>query len=354
MKLETELKLSYYREIARIDEKRNIKLVQHTESGKVFVLKSLHVFDLKVFTYLKENPPKGVPKIIELIEDEEKIHVVEEYVSGNTLLELQQDRGPFSEHEAAGYISQLCDILRTLHQQNPPIVHRDIKPSNLLVTYDGRLILIDFNTAKESEGDKGHDTVLIGTAGYAAPEQYGFSESKPTADIYAIGVLLNELLTGCLPGQKEYKGRLSKIIQKCIHIDPEQRFQSVDELQQALNEALHPENARLKSIQSWLPPGIRNKNPFVKFASFVGYLLLIIISMSLEFENASSDELIFNRIVFLLLFLSEILLIGNYGNIWSHLPLARNSNRLVKAGGIVLWAFVLLICWAIIIGSFNF
>ena len=106
------------------------------------------------------------------------------------------------------------------------------------------------------------------------------------------------LLTGCLPGQKEYKGRLSKIIQKCIHIDPEQRFQSVDELQQALNEALHPENARLKSIQSWLPPGIRNKNPFVKFASFVGYLLLIIISMSLEFENASSDELIFNRIVF--------------------------------------------------------
>jgi serine/threonine protein kinase len=78
------------------------------------------------------------------------------------LLELLQARGPFSEHEAAGYISQLCDILRPLHQQNPPIVHRDIKPSNLLVTYDGRLILIDFNTAKESEGDKGHQTVLIG------------------------------------------------------------------------------------------------------------------------------------------------------------------------------------------------
>ena len=212
----------------------------------MFVLKAF-MFDLKVFIS-EENPPKGIPNI-ELIEDEEKMHDLK-----NMFQEIHcwncSRPGPFSEHEAAGYISQLCDILRTLHQQNPPIVHRDIKPSNLIVTYDGRLILIDFNTAKESEGDKGHDTVLIGTAGYAAPEQYGFSESKPTADIYAIGVLLNELLTGCLPGQKEYKGRLSKIIQKCTHIDPVQRFQSVDELQQALNEVLHPENARLKAYKA--------------------------------------------------------------------------------------------------------
>ena len=129
MKLETELKLSYYREIARIDEKRNIQLVQHTESGKVFVLKSLHVFDLKVFTYLKENPPKGIPKIIELIEDEEKIHVVEEYVSGIHCWNCSRTRG-LSQNMKLRVYQPVMRYSPHLHQQtrllctgisNPPI-----------------------------------------------------------------------------------------------------------------------------------------------------------------------------------------------------------------------------------------
>lgn len=61
----------------------------------------------------------------------------------------------------------------------PPIVHRDIKPSNIILTEDGRIVLIDLNAARLDDKNRSHDTQLIGTAGFAAPEQYGFAASSP-------------------------------------------------------------------------------------------------------------------------------------------------------------------------------
>src|SRR5699024_9218725 len=152
-------------------------------------------------------------------------------------------------------------------------VHRDIKPSNLILTSDDTLFLIDFNSAKESEENKSKDTILIGTEGYAAPEQYGFSVSKPTTDIYAIGILLNELLTSYLPDQVEYKGYLQPIIKKCRQMDPIHRYQTVDQLQQALP------TVKKKQLQSWLPPGFRNNILWVKIMASFGYLLVIGMSL---------------------------------------------------------------------------
>lgn len=78
----------------------------------------------------------------------------------------------------------------------PPIVHRDIKPSNIILTEDGRIVLIDLNAARLDDKNRSHDTQLIGTAGFAAPEQYGFAASSPRADLYAAGILTRVLLTG--------------------------------------------------------------------------------------------------------------------------------------------------------------
>ena len=230
MELQTRLRLSFYKEIAEIDTAHNIRLVQHTVTGKIFVKKALSIYDLQVFRYMMTQKIPGTPKIEELIEENTTLYVIEEYISGNSLEEILAKEGTFSEEKTADYILRICRILQPLHQQHPPMIHRDLKPSNLILTYDGRLILVDFNSAKTYHPERSQDTVLFGTAGYAAPEQYGFSPSAPAADIYALGVLFHKMLTGDLPGEGNYSGKFSGVIAKCIKIDPKNRYDSVASL----------------------------------------------------------------------------------------------------------------------------
>jgi serine/threonine protein kinase len=351
-KLNTKLKLSYYRKIAYVDDRHKAQLVQHTVTGKIFVLKSLKIYDMQVFSYLEKHHLKGMPKIIDLIEDDDKLCVIEEYISGISLRELMESSGPMTEREAVVYIDQLCGILRPLHLLNPPIVHRDIKPSNLIVTYDGSLVLVDFNSAKESQGDKSQDTVLFGTAGYAAPEQFGFSASRPTADIYEIGVLLNELLTGELPKDKKYKGPLSSLITKCTKMDPQKRYPDVDKLQKAMHrrqpgekpESEPDREVNQSKLHSWMPPGFRGHNRSTMIISIFLYILLFAMCLTLEVENVNNYQLAVNRVFFLLIFLSETFFIGNYRNVWSWFPMTKSKNLLIKLCGVVLIAFLLLLC----------
>ena len=235
MNLENTLKLSYYKELADVDEKHGVKLVQHTESGKIFVLKTLKIYDKSVFDFIASNNLPGVPHIEEMVEDDETLYIIEEYISGRTIGEIIQNSGSLSEREAISYITELCQILEPFHAQKPPIVNRDIKPANLILDPKGKLFLVDFNSAKE-KGDAYTDTTPFGTVGYAAPEQYGFSESNPATDIYAIGVLLNEMLTGHMPNKGLYEGNLRPVIDKCMQMDPKNRYSSVQELKSALEK----------------------------------------------------------------------------------------------------------------------
>ena len=364
-KLNTKLKLSYYRKIAYVDDRHKAQLVQHTVTGKIFVLKSLKIYDMQVFSYLAERRLKGMPKIIELIEEDDRLCVIEEYISGTSLRELLESNGPMTEQEAAAYIDQLCDILLPLHQLHPPIVHRDIKPSNLIVTYDGSLVLVDFNSAKESTGDKSQDTVLFGTVGYAAPEQFGFSASRPTTDIYEIGVLLNELLTGELPKDKKYEGPLTSVIAKCTEMDPRKRYPDVDKLQKAMHRKLpgeKPESepdgkAQQSGLRSWLPPGFRGHNRGILVMSIFLYVLLFAAGLLLDVENANSYQLVLNRFFFLLIFLSEIFFIGNYRNVWTWFPLTNSKYLLIRIFGVVLGALLIfsggMILLGILEGAFS-
>ena len=183
MTLEQEYTLSFYREITEINRTHRVSLVQHTETQQLFVKKVLTYYHPDVLSRLRSHPVPGVPKIHELIQDGDTLIVIEDYIHGETVAQLLERRGTLSEEESISIIRQLCGILRPLHAASPPIVHRDIKPSNLILSQDGTLYLIDFNAAKTSQQSASRDTDLIGTHGYAAPEQYGFAPSGPGTDI---------------------------------------------------------------------------------------------------------------------------------------------------------------------------
>ena len=155
-----------------------------------------------------------------------------EYVSGATLYETVSKRGVYSETEAVGIITSICSGLTALHSHG--VIHRDITPSNIMIDTTGCVKIIDFDIARTEKMHKTHDTAILGTEGYAAPEQFGFMQTDGRADIYSCGVLLNYLLTGKLPKEQLYRGGLTEVIRRCISLDPKDRFVSAEHLRAML------------------------------------------------------------------------------------------------------------------------
>lgn len=159
--------------------------------------------------------------------------VEEEYVDGISLGELVSDHR-LDEAQTAAISRRVCKALAVLHRLN--MVHRDVKPENIIVTSKGRVVLIDLDAVSPKNSTKERDTRLLGTVGYAAPEQYGFGHSDGRADIFGVGVLMNVLLTGKHPAQQLADGTLRKVIEKCIAINVDQRYATVEQLMEQLPE----------------------------------------------------------------------------------------------------------------------
>ncbi len=221
MDLEGQLSVSYYETVAAISESHRIYLVRHRETGKFYIRKVLSVYQRSIYEFLRDHPVTGVPRILALCEEDGKLTTIEEYISGCTLEEL------ITGHRLSGddllrIMSELCAVLRELHGQTPPIIHRDIKPSNIMIDPRGHAYLLDFNAAKYAHPSQttvnDSDTVLLGTAGYAAPEQYGFGSSRIQTDIYALGILLREMELS-LPHEERLHG-LASIIEDCTKLGP--------------------------------------------------------------------------------------------------------------------------------------
>ncbi len=235
---EQALELSYYKEIASLNDAHNIVLVQHTETSRTYVQKTLSLYNKDVYSELMSCPVSGVPKIFEIFEKDNKLIVIEEYISGVTLEKHLEEVGVLSENKVREYTCMLCDILTSLHSLVPPVIHRDIKPSNVILTDDNRLVLVDMNGAKQADSDKKQDTVLIGTQGYAAPEQYGFGSSSGQTDIFGVGMLMSRMLTGETGNIEKCPKSLRPIIKKCTEIDPTNRYISAEQLKNALKKSV--------------------------------------------------------------------------------------------------------------------
>ena len=196
---------------------------------------------------LKRLNHPNLPRIAEVIEDDESFLIVMEFIEGTSLKDKLEAEGAFPQDEVIRWGRQLCNVLGYLHSQNPPIIYRDLKPANIMLRPDGNIELIDFGTAREYKTGNQEDTINIGTVGYAAPEQYGGrGQSDARTDIYCLGVTLYQLVTGKSPCEPPYlivpirqwnpelSPELEEVILRCTELEPEDRYQSCAELYEAL------------------------------------------------------------------------------------------------------------------------
>ena len=173
---------------------------------------------------------ENLPEVYDAIDVDDGQIVLEEYIDGITVAEVMQT-GKYRYGGARKILSEICNALSVLHSRN--IVHRDIKPENVMIEKTGRVVLIDFNASRK-ESAAGKDTVVMGTVGYASPEQLGLSQTDARTDIYAAGVLLNVMLTGKHPTECFAKGRAGRIVRKCTALNPDDRYQSAERFALAL------------------------------------------------------------------------------------------------------------------------
>lgn len=199
---------------------------RHIASQKdIIVIESTNSND-SAYRELLGLATEHLPKIYEVYSTPEKLIVFEEYIQGETLDKVIKKQA-ISHKEVVAFMLELCDALEILHSFN--IIHRDVKPSNIIISPDG-LKLIDFNIARLVRSNRQGDTIPLGSVGYAAPEQYGISQTSPATDIYAVGVLFNELLTGKHPTEGIASGKAGKIISRCLLVEKDKRYKNVAQL----------------------------------------------------------------------------------------------------------------------------
>ena len=223
--------LKIYRLVKVLADKNGCKTLhlRHKELGRDMVLHSFPE-SIKAYEVLCRFRHENLPLIYDVFELDDGQVVLEEYIDGLTVAQVLET-GLYRYKGAKKVISDLCEGLEFLHENG--IVHRDIKPENVVIDKNGRVVLIDFNASRQLKL-VGKDTVVMGTVGYAPPEQLGIAQSDQRTDIYSMGIMLNVMLTGKHPCEGIAKGRPGNIINKCTNIDPTQRYDSVKELKSAL------------------------------------------------------------------------------------------------------------------------
>ena len=207
-----------------------VSQLRHKTSGRD-VIKRVYRDANSIYQVLHTLSHPNIPKVYEVIFDKDTVTILEEYIKGLTISDVL-DSGLYKESGVITIVSALCEALSILHENG--IVHRDIKPENIMIDNSGIVKLIDFSAAKVYKPHRSQDTHTLGTAGYAAPEQFGITQSDRRVDIYALGILMNVMLTGEYPSKLFYQGRLAKIIEKCTQLDPNKRYQNIAELKNDL------------------------------------------------------------------------------------------------------------------------
>ncbi len=216
---------SFVKELQNKENKSAIVMRHKTLSTEIVVLD--FVGNGEVYKSLLTVNHPNLPRIYEVKQVGNRCKVIEEYINGTTVADVLAT-GLYTVEGVKKVISGLCNALSVLHSRN--IIHRDIKPENVMIDTDGNVKLIDFDASRIYKSYQSNDTSFIGTAGFAAPEQYGIMQTDSRADIFALGILMNVMLTGEHPSKKLHKGKLSGVIEKCINVDPNKRYSSVEEL----------------------------------------------------------------------------------------------------------------------------
>ncbi|TWH48286.1 serine/threonine-protein kinase [Sporomusa sp. KB1] len=334
-----------YDSLTDLSGNENVTLMCHNETKKLIVRKIISGINKELYKQLVHVRHKNLVQVMGLEETTSNCYTYEEYINGETLAEILA-KGPIQEEKAVHWIRQLCEAVRLLHEQSPSIIHRDIKPDNIMLSSDGVIKLIDFDASKEFTPNKQRDTQLVGTPNYAAPEQYGFASSDPRTDVYAMGILFHELITGYKPNEINfsYKGRYGKIIQKCIELDPKKRYQSVQELERQLG--VHEVTGLIEHI-----PGFRTGTWWKKEIALGAYIIIaVFMTASVCSEWNLHGNIVKSLAVlgcWVILFVPPYILITNFLRLREKLPLLRSKFIIVKVFGAVLY----LLLWLLLFSS---
>ena len=164
------------------------------------IIEATEAFNREILI-LSDLKHRNLPRIRDHFSDTRCWYLVMDYIEGTSLerhLEnMPGGRLPLEEVLDIGVL--LCDVLDYLHGRTPSVIFRDLKPANIILTVDGHLALIDFGIARRFKPGQQKDTMVFGSPGYAAPEQYGSPQTTARSDIYSLGVTLHRLLTGFNP-----------------------------------------------------------------------------------------------------------------------------------------------------------
>ncbi len=332
-------------ELYHLPEDRQSILIDPS-TRKILLRKELEYYNLQVFEYLKNHRSVYIPEIENYYESDGRLIVEEEFIQGRTLAQILEEDG-LDEQEKKKVFLAVLDGVSFLHHADPPIIHRDLKASNILITGDGQVKIIDYDAAKVYKPHEKRDTVLIGTEGSAAPEQYGFGASDQRTDIYALGILLKQLF-GDNPDVRF-------VADKASMMDPDDRYSSVEEMKKAFlsgrEKTLIPDQYR-----KYLPPGFRTLTIWKMLAATIGYALIFYVAITLQITDSVTGEqitgyrLTIYKFVCFFLCMSELDFFAGWTGIFEKMPLIRSENILLRITGYILGAVLIFCFWIVVLG----
>jgi len=240
--------------------KEMLDIFPQAEKGKI-----LEQFkkEARILASMKHS---NLPRVFDYFEEDRRHYLVMEYIKGLTLEEIFEKEKSISPGKILDWAIQTCGVLDSLHKEG--IIYRDLKPGNVMVDSENRVYLIDFGIARLFAGGKIHDTIIIGTPGFASPEHHGKSETDARSDIFSLGATMHFLLTGIDPQKipfvfknpsdikPEIPRPLSDAVMKAVALDPSMRFQSAREMKDCLVGSVKPLSKKRKDKSTDAPDRI--------------------------------------------------------------------------------------------------
>lgn len=308
---------SEYKELYHYDSKRSLVINEMT--GDVRMMKTLSHYDENVYAFLSSRREKHIPELYEFFKDaNNNLIVIEEVIQGNTFDVIINDRN-MPDKTKLNFFFELLEGLSFLHSAPYPIIHRDLKPSNIMVTDKGEVKILDYDAAKVYKPNNTGDTTFLGTDGIAAPEQYGFMQSDPRSDVYAVG----KMLAAAFPNNN----RIQMIAAKASSFDPKDRYNNAKELSDVLARRLSPK-MRLKPL--FPPPGFRTKKWWKMLLAILGYLFIIFAIVSSGSATNTPGEILAMKVFWTIYSIITIDICNSWTGIFDFLPFVTHKNRFLR------------------------
>ncbi|HET9768703.1 MAG TPA: serine/threonine-protein kinase, partial [Thermoanaerobaculia bacterium] len=247
--------------------------------------------------------------VVESSPDEDSFYIVMEYVEGQGLDARMRERGPMQLAEVAPLVTQIASALDHLHERG--IVHRDVKPGNVLVAGDGRIKITDFGIARSEDPGATLDTDVYGTPYYMAPEQIQGRPLDARTDVFALGVVVYEMLTGTrpfpgatvaqvahrivygVPAEPEVDGKplsaaMREVLGQALAKDPAGRYPTAGALAAAVQDVAEATgNLDLDATTAfprkrWLGDGVPRRGPLPRTPLVIGAVAAVVVLLLLS------------------------------------------------------------------------